>query len=233
MSTIKIERNDCKYEITPLKEGASGLENEKIYKVIFIGDSGVGKTSLSIRATKGLFNVSAQATIGFDIFNYAATINNEITIKLQIWDTCGLEEFNACTTSLYKDSSLAIIVYAINDIRSFNNVPNWVNLLKKHASPETIMFLVGNKSDLETTRKVAKEACEQTKRTYDFGFSTETSAKDNKFVQELFTEGLIQLYELNKKYENGMGEKREELSKKNELLNKTNNNNKKKKKNCC
>ena len=186
MSTIKIERNGCKYEITPLKEGASGLENEKIFKLIFIGDSGVGKTSLSIRATKGLFNVNAQATIGFDIFNYAATINNEITIKLQIWDTCGLEEFNACTTSLYKDSSIAIIVYAINDYNSFNNIPSWVNLVKKYASPDTIIFLVGNKCDLEETRKVAKEACEQTKKTYDFGFSTETSAKDNKFVQELF-----------------------------------------------
>ena len=229
MSTIKVERNGCKYEITPLKEGASGLENEKIFKLIFIGDSGVGKTSLSIRATKGLFNVNAQATIGFDIFNYAATINNEITIKLQIWDTCGLEEFNACTTSLYKDSSIAIIVYAINDYNSFNNIPSWVNLVKKYASPDTIIFLVGNKCDLEETRKVAKEACEQTKKTYDFGFSTETSAKDNKFVQELFMEGIIQLYELNKKYENGLGDKREELSKKSERLNKSNHKKKKKK----
>ena len=227
-----MSNNNTNYEITQIKDDILGNKDEKVHKVIVVGDSGVGKTSLSIMATKGLFNSQSRATVGFDIFNYAAQINNEITIKLQIWDTCGLEEFNSCTTNLYKEASLAIIVYAINDYNSFNNIQKWANLVKKHASPEVLIFVVGNKTDLENDRKVAKEAGEQMIKDCGFGYFAETSAKDNIFVQELFKEGIIQLFELYKKYQNNnQGSKREDFVKRKLTESRHKNNNNRKK--CC
>ena len=114
---------------------------------------------------------------------------------MQIWDTCGLEEFSACTPSLYRDSSLAIIVYAIDDKKSFEDVENWVNLVKINAKPETLLYIVGNKNDLENERQVKKEEGEEFAKKNNFNFFIETSAKDNNFVSELFQQGLIQFYE--------------------------------------
>ena len=232
MSNNDLEAKNSKYKITRLEDTILN-ENEKIHKVIIIGDSAVGKTSLSYMATKGLFLEQSKATIGFDIFNYVAKIN-DVIIKLQIWDTCGLEEFNSCTTSLYKDASLAIVVYSIVNHKTFDNVPNWVNLVKKHASPETLIFLVGNKSDLENERQVSKEDCKQIKEEQKFEFFTETSAKDNIYVQELFQEAIIHLYEKYKLYENEGDKKKEDLTQKKEktVLNKNNHQKNKKRKIC-
>ena len=231
MSNNDLETKNSKYKITKLQDTFLN-EKEKIHKVIIIGDSAVGKTTLSYMATKGLFLEKSKATIGFDIFNYVAKIN-DVIIKLQIWDTCGLEEFNSCTTSLYKDASLAIIVYSITNHNSFDNVPSWVNLVKKHACPETFIFLVGNKLDLEDERQVSKEKGKQIKEENNFEFFIETSAKDNLFVQELFQEGIIDLYENYKLYQNVGEDKKEDLTQKKKTVLDKNNHQKNKKKKIC
>lgn len=185
-----------KYKIEKINEQYLG--NEITSKIILIGDSGVGKTSLTIRLTQKLFNDKAKSTIGFDIFKYVAGINDQI-FKLQIWDTCGLEEFSACTPSLYKNASIAIIVYAINDRKTFNHLENWKNLVKEHANPGTLIFIVGNKKDLEkeNKRKIQKEEGEELKNKFGFNFFIESSAKENEFVDEIFQQAIIQLYEKN------------------------------------
>ena len=83
------------------------------FKIILIGDSGVGKTCLSIRGTKGIYDDNQTATIGFEFFSFVVEYKNTI-IKLDIWDTCGQEEYRALMKSFYLGSSLIIIVYAIN-----------------------------------------------------------------------------------------------------------------------
>ncbi len=83
------------------------------FKIIVIGNSGVGKSCLSIKATKNIFENNYLATVGFEFFNFNVKINDKI-IKLQIWDTCGQEIYRSLITNFYRNSSLAIIVYEIN-----------------------------------------------------------------------------------------------------------------------
>ena len=183
-----------KYKIEKINEQYLG--NETISKIILIGDSGVGKTSLTIRLTQELFDDRGRSTIGFDIFNYVAKINDKV-FKLQIWDTCGLEEFSACTPSLYKNATLAIIVYAINDRKTFNHLENWKNLVKANSNPEILIFLVGNKKDLEKENKriIQKDEGEEFKKKNELHFFIEASAKENEFVEYIFHQALIQIYE--------------------------------------
>ena len=222
------------YKIEILKE--DNLSDEIISKIIIIGDSGVGKTSISTRLTKNLFEEAPKATVGFDIFKYVAKIN-DLAIKLQIWDTCGLEEFSSCTPSLYKNAALAIMVYSIDNRRSFDHLENWKNLVKTHANPDTIIFIVGNKKDLdkekENKRKVNTKEGEEFKDMNSFQFFIETSAKENEFVNELFQQALIIIYEqLQEKKKNG-GKERIDFSKNNKNIKIVKINTKNEKKGCC
>jgi len=190
---IKIINND---------EDIEESKKEVIYKVIIIGDQGVGKTSIIRNLTEKGKKTDKyyKATIGFDIFHYSAKVK-DIIIKLQIWDTCGLEEFHSCTPNLYKNTLFAIVVYGINNKNSFENVDRWINLLKRNSQPETLIFLVGNKNDLEKEREVSKDEGVKFVEDNNLNFFIETSAKENQYVDDLFNQGLAQLYELNKKNE--------------------------------
>lgn len=83
------------------------------FKIIVIGDSGVGKSCLTMRATKNLFDTNYNATVGFEFFTFNVKINNQV-IKLQVWDTCGQEIYRSLITNFYRNSSLAIMVYSID-----------------------------------------------------------------------------------------------------------------------
>jgi small GTP-binding protein len=84
------------------------------FKIIVIGDSGVGKSCLTMRATKNLFDNNHNATVGFEFFTFNARINNSQVVKLQVWDTCGQEIYRSLITNFYRNSSLAIMVYSID-----------------------------------------------------------------------------------------------------------------------
>lgn len=88
------------------------------------------------------------ATVGFEFQTFIVKINNTV-IKLQIWDTCGQDVYKSLVANFYKSSSLAIICYSIDNKNSFDNVSNWLNELRSNSLPETRVFLIGNKSDLE------------------------------------------------------------------------------------
>ena len=117
------------------------------YKVIVIGNSGVGKTCLSIKMTTNEFSSKNLPTLGFDYFPFYFKHKNTI-IKLEIWDTCGQENYRSLIKSFYNYSSLAIVVYAIDDINSFNSIEEWTRQCKNECSPETKFILIGNKADL-------------------------------------------------------------------------------------
>ena len=120
------------------------------YKIIIIGDSGVGKTCLSVKITTGKFNDKNQPTLGFDYSPlFLKHKKYDKILKLELWDTCGQEAYRALIKSFFANSSLAIIVYAINDQNSFNSIEEWVRQCKAECSPNTKILLIGSKKDLE------------------------------------------------------------------------------------
>ena len=118
------------------------------YKLIVIGDSGVGKTCLTHRATSGEFREKLSATIGFEYFPFIVKYQNKI-LKLEIWDTCGQEAYRSLIKSFFNNSSLAIIVYAVDTKKSFASIDEWIRQCKNLCSPDTRFFLIGNKNDVE------------------------------------------------------------------------------------
>ena len=121
------------------------------YKIIIIGDSGVGKTCLSYRATQGTFREKLAATIGFEYFPFITKYKNKI-LKLEIWDTCGQEAYRSLIKSFFNNSSLAIIVYAVDNRKTFNSIEEWIRQCRSLCAPDTRFFLIGNKNDVEEDR---------------------------------------------------------------------------------
>ena len=163
------------------------------YKVLFLGDPGVGKSSLVLRGTTKKYNSLYQPTVGFDLLNHIVKINDKV-IKLQIWDTCGQEEFSMCNQSLFKNATIAIMVYSVISKNTFDNIKKWVSRVKNLSKENTIFFLVGNKSDLDTQREITfLEGKEYGIK--NFQFFIETSSKSEYNVDILFKELAIYLYE--------------------------------------
>ena len=163
------------------------------FKVLFLGDPGVGKSSLVLRGTTKKYNSLYKPTVGFDLLNHIVKINDKV-IKLQIWDTCGQEEFSMCNQSLFKNVTIAIMVYSIINKKSFDNIKKWVSRVKNLSKENTIFFLVGNKSDLNTQREV-KFLEGKTYGIENFQFFVETSSKSEYNIDILFKEISIYLYE--------------------------------------
>ena len=121
------------------------------YKIIIIGDSGVGKTCLTFRATSGEFREKIPPTVGFEYFPFIVKYQNKI-LKLEIWDTCGKEAYRSLIKSFFNNSSLAIIVYAVNSKKSFTSIDEWIRQCRNLCSPNTKFFLIGNKNDVESEK---------------------------------------------------------------------------------
>merc|ERR1712010_195769 len=127
-------------------------EYDYLFKLLLIGDSGVGKSCLLLRFADDTYAESYISTIGVDF--KIRTINLEgKTIKLQIWDTAGQERFRTITSSYYRGAHGIIVVYDITDAESFTNVKQWLNEIDRYANENVNKLLVGNKSDL--TAKLA------------------------------------------------------------------------------
>ena len=163
------------------------------FKVIVIGNSAVGKTCLTTKATKDIFLDNHQSTIGFEFFSFMIKIENKI-IKLQIWDTCGQETYRSLISNFYKTSSLAFILYSITDRKSFEDIEKWVKELRTNCSPDIKIFLIGNKNDLEESRIISKLEGENLCKKYGFEFFMETSAKTGINAKEIFIKCAMILY---------------------------------------
>ena len=185
-----------KYEILP----DDYTQYDLSFKIIVIGDSGVGKSCLTNKATKNIFEESYNATVGFEFFSFNIKMNEKI-IKLQIWDTCGQELYRSLITNFYRNSSLAIMVYAINNKDSFDNIDVWLKELRTHSNPDAKVFLIGNKIDLDTERKVLKEEGENYSNENKLNLFMESSAKTGFNAQKIFIEAAKILYEDYLKYQ--------------------------------
>ena len=163
------------------------------FKIIVIGDSCVGKSCLTTQAVRNNFEEFYTATIGFEFLTFNMRINNKV-LKLQIWDTCGQEVYKSLISNFYRNSSLALILYAINNLDSFKHAETWLHDLKAQANPNVKVFLVGNKSDLEDERKVSKEEGERFKEEKHLDRFFETSAKTGENARNALLEAAKMLY---------------------------------------
>lgn len=170
-----------------------------IYKLIVIGDAFVGKSSLTSKATKDKYIDEYSATIGFEFITTTIKMNNKI-FKLQIWDTCGQEIYRSLITSFYRNASLGIIVYSIDNIESFENLELWLKELRKFGNPDIKIFVIGNKSDLHEKRMVSYNTGKAFVTDNNLNFFMETSAKTGFNVMNLFVEGAKVLYNDRNKY---------------------------------
>ena len=165
------------------------------FKVIIIGNSFVGKSSIVHIATKNtIISDKYNPTIGFDYFSFYIEYNSK-NIKLQIWDTCGQEAYKSLITNFYRNSSLAIMIYAINDKKSFEDLDMWLKEIKTRSNPDTKIILIGNKIDLESERVVSHDEAVKFAQDYNFIKYYETSAKTGFNIKNVFVQIAILLYE--------------------------------------
>jgi len=155
-----------------------------LFKVLVIGDSGVGKSCLLLRFTDDTYTESYISTIGVDFKIKTITHEHKI-IKLQIWDTAGQERFRTITQSYYRGGHGIIVVYDVTDKESFNNVKEWMKEIDHYAAEGVNKLLVGNKSDLQSKRVVSYDEGKDLAETYGVKF-VETSAKNSSNVEEAF-----------------------------------------------
>ena len=220
------EKDEGEYKVEYLGEKLS--KDLLSYKVIVLGFYGVGKTSIINKLMGKETDKEYAPTISVDVKNFQVKVNEKI-IQIQIWDCCGNDEFAQSTKNLFVNASISILVYAINERKSFKNLEEWYNILKTHTFDSTL-FLIGNKNDLEKERKVKIEEGEQFKNSYDnIKMFFETSAKNGENIDKLLNNIAISIYEKNEKEEKDL---ENELNNNRPIkLNKVNNN-KKKKNNC-
>jgi len=165
------------------------------FKIIVIGNVGVGKSCLSLKATKGIFTEEYTSTVGFEFYCFNVKIDGKV-VKLQIWDTCGQEAYRSLIKNFYRNASLAIIVYSVEDLKSFNDINIWLKQVKSYGIPSCKIFLIGNKIDTDN-REVTLEMGLKCKNDFFFDCFMETSAKEGINTKELFVNCATILYEEN------------------------------------
>jgi len=162
----------------------AGTEYDYLFKLLLIGDSGVGKSSLLLRFADDTFTESYISTIGVDFKIRTVQLEGK-TVKLQIWDTAGQERFRTITSSYYRGAQGIIIVYDVTDKDSFNNVKQWLHEIDRYASEDVKKLLVGNKSDLDDKRETTYAEAEEEAKNLRMQF-LETSAKNSTNVEKAF-----------------------------------------------
>ncbi|CDW54981.1 Ras protein Rab 10 [Trichuris trichiura] len=155
-----------------------------LFKLLLIGDSGVGKTCILYRFCDDAFNTTFISTIGIDFKIKTIELKGK-KIKLQIWDTAGQERFHTITTSYYRGAMGIILVYDITNPKSFDNIAKWLRNINDHANEDVERMLLGNKCDMEEKRMVSKERGEQIALEHRIRF-LETSAKDKTNIDKAF-----------------------------------------------
>jgi len=200
-----------------------------IFKLVLIGDSGVGKTNILSRYINNEFSYSSKSTVGVEFGSKIIKTNDKL-IKIQIWDTAGQERYKSITSAYYKGAKGAFVVYDITRRDTFMNVDKWIGELKSTGNEDVFILLIGNKSDLEQERQVSTEEVTKKAEQLKIAFC-ETSALEGKNIEYAFQ---TVVEEVSKKSDNtGSDVKKEDQSKGVMLDTGNNGDENKKNKICC
>jgi small GTP-binding protein len=140
-------------------------EYDMIFKIVIIGDSGVGKSNIMSRYLKDEFSIETKTTVGVEFGAKHIEING-MNIKAQIWDTAGQERYKSITNAYYKGAKGALLVYDITRKESFENIDRWISELKTNGDEDVTVVLIGNKCDLEIERQITQETAQEKAKEY-------------------------------------------------------------------
>ena len=180
-------------------------EYDYLFKLLLIGNSSVGKSSLLFRFCENVWDDNFVPTIGVDFKLKSIEVNGK-KVKLQIWDTAGQERFKNIPSSYQRGGNGVLVVYDITDRESFENLTSWLIEIEKNANKNVYKLLIGNKCDLEDQRKISTQEGKEFAESNGMKF-IETSAKDNTKVQEAFELLTTEIIKSNLNKEKGPSEK--------------------------
>ncbi|KAI3918343.1 hypothetical protein MKX01_041663 [Papaver californicum] len=169
-------------------------EYDYLFKIVLIGDSGVGKSNLLSRFTRNEFCLESKSTIGVEFATRTLQVEGK-TIKAQIWDTAGQERYRAITSAYYRGALGALLVYDVTKPTTFENVSRWLKELRDHADSNIVIMLIGNKTDLKHLRAVATEDAQSFAEKEGLSF-IETSALEAINVEKAFQTILGEIYRI-------------------------------------
>ncbi|KAI8555206.1 hypothetical protein RHMOL_Rhmol05G0156800 [Rhododendron molle] len=169
-------------------------EYDYLFKVVLIGDSGVGKSNLLSRFTRNEFCLESKSTIGVEFATRTLQVEGR-TVKAQIWDTAGQERYRAITSAYYRGALGALLVYDVTKPTTFENVSRWLKELRDHADANIVIMLIGNKTDLKHLRAVATEDAQGYAEKEGLSF-IETSALEATNVEKSFQMILSEIYRI-------------------------------------
>ena len=154
------------------------------FKIVILGDSGVGKTAIISRLTDGYFDEDMTSTVGVEYRTH--DIDTTVgTVRLNIWDTAGQEKFRSVVRSYFRNSVAAVLCFDCNNRKSFDGLDTWLNDLHTFGSPNAIVLLVSNKIDIAAERTVTQAEAEDFAKRHGIEY-LETSAKDGSNIEEVF-----------------------------------------------
>ncbi|KAK8643399.1 hypothetical protein V6N13_012699 [Hibiscus sabdariffa] len=172
-------------------------EYDYLFKIVLIGDSGVGKSNILSRFTRNEFALDSKSTIGVEFATRTLQVEGK-TVKAQIWDTAGQERYRAITSAYYRGAVGALLVYDITKRQTFDNVLRWLHELRDHADSNIVIMMVGNKSDLNHLRAVSAEDAQGLAESESLSFM-ETSALEAYNVEKAFQTVLLDIYKIIRK----------------------------------
>ncbi|GAB5371103.1 hypothetical protein AAMO2058_001550900 [Amorphochlora amoebiformis] len=175
---------------------ASGPVARSLYKLVFLGDEGVGKTSIITRFMYDTFDQTYKVTVGIDFVSRFVTLKDQV-VRLQLWDTAGQERFRALIPSYIRDSAVAIITYDVTSRTSFINTKRWIDDVRDERGDDVLIMLCGNKTDAQQKREVSLEEGEAEAKKQGVMF-IETSAKAGFNVKALFHSIALRLSQMQK-----------------------------------
>ena len=163
----------------------SSNDSDLVFKILLLGDSEVGKSCFLMRYSENVFIENYITTIGLDYKLKTVKLDTGKTIKVQLWDTAGQDKYRTIAKNYYKGSHGILLLYDITKQSSFDNIREWVRDIKEEVNEKAILFLIGNKIDMEDQRKIPKEKGVELAEEFKIPFF-EASAKSGENVDEVF-----------------------------------------------